>query len=145
GDVAAQSMGYSVQRTGLLPSRMQIEDGGVGLDISGLGGWGGQFTPRPVAVWKGEGTDQMHLARERREIPASKNRPTLLGKDVEVADSTDDILKGFTEMYRLLVRHREEWLTRILPRFERDEVRVILRATRTYGLLLSESYHPERL
>jgi type 2 lantibiotic biosynthesis protein LanM len=144
-DSAARSIGYSVQRTGLLPARMQLEDGGAGLDISGLGGWGGQLTPRPVSVWKAEGTDQMHMTRERREIPTSKNRPTLLGKDVEVADYTDDILKGFTETYRLLMHHREAWLTHILPRFERDEVRVILRATRTYAILLSESFHPERL
>lgn len=145
GDSAFHSIGYSVQQTGLLPSRVQVEDGGVGLDISGLGGRGGQLTPRPMPVWKAEGTDQMRITRERRELPGHKNRPTLLGKDVEVIDYADTILKGFTEMYRLLMQHREAWQTHILPRFERDEVRVILRATRTYGTLFNESLHPECL
>src|SRR5262249_22721856 len=139
-----RSIGYSVLRSGLLPSRMQIEEGGAGIDISGLGGHEDQWTPRPVPTWKESGTDQMHLTRERRKIIAGNNRPKLLGKDVEVANYTSDLLKGFTEMYQLLVAHREELLTRILPRFEWDEIRIIFRATQTYATLLYESFHPDR-
>jgi type 2 lantibiotic biosynthesis protein LanM len=142
---AGQSIGYSVLRTGLLPSRMYIEEGKAGIDVSGLGGKEGQMTPWAVPVWKEGGTDQMRLKREHRTMSGAKNRPGLPGQDVETTDYIPDILKGFTEMYRLLVSHQEEWITQILPRFEHDEVRVILRATRTYGLLLSESYHPEHL
>jgi type 2 lantibiotic biosynthesis protein LanM len=144
GGSAARSIGYSVLRAGLLPSRRLIEEGDAGVDMSGLGGQEGQVTP-PVPIWKEEATDQMRLARERRTLSASKNRPKLLGEEVQASHYAADLLKGFTEMYRLLVRHQEGWLTRILPRFERDEVRVILRDTRTYMTLVSEGFHPEYL
>ena len=50
-------------------------------------------------------------------------------------------------MYRLLCEHREELLSDEGPlaRFAQDEVRVILRPTRTYASLLSESFHPDLL
>lgn len=144
-DAAARSIGYSVYRTGLLPFRMQPEAGGMGLDISGLGGKEGQLIPWLVPTWKERGTDQMRVMGERREIPAGQNRPKFLEQEVEIVDYSTDILRGFTEMYRLLMSHQEEWLTQILPRFEQDDVRIILRSTQTYTTLLSESFHPKRL
>lgn len=137
-------IGYSVLRTGLLPSRTRVEEGKAGIDISGLGGQEGQFLPRPVPTWKESGTDQMHLQPEPYEIPSGWNRPKLPGQNIDIINYSSVILKGFTEMYRLLVRHREEWLDVILPRFEHDEVRIILRHTQTYATLLSESSHPDR-
>jgi len=137
--------GYSVLRTGLLPGRFQLEKGGAGRDISGLGGHAGQMSPQPVPTWKERGTDQVRLAREHREFPASQNRPRLQGHDVETTRYTTEILKGFMETYRVLMAHQQEWLTAILPRFERDEVRVILRPTGNYTPLLSDSLRPEHL
>jgi type 2 lantibiotic biosynthesis protein LanM len=66
---------------------------------------------------------------------------------VDVLDYTEAILAGFTSVYRLLLKHREELLSDSGPlmRFAQDEVRVILRPTRTYGLLLQESFHPDVL
>src|ERR1043165_10134146 len=50
-------------------------------------------------------------------------------------------------MYRLLLREREDLLARggPLARFAGDEVRVIVRDTYTYSLLLGESLHPDLL
>src|SRR5262249_4714211 len=65
----------------------------------------------------------------------------------EVLDYTEAIARGFTSVYRLLLGLREELLADEGPlaRFARDEVRVVLRPTRTYALLLSESFHPDLL
>lgn len=145
GRAATKSIRSSVLRIGLLPQRGQRKEGEEGIDVSGLGGQEGQQTPHPVPVWKASGTDQMHIAHEYLEIPESKNRPKLRGKSVEALDYMPSLLRGFTEMYQMLVKHREEWVMQILPRFEYDEVRAIMRHTRTYAALLSESYHPERL
>jgi type 2 lantibiotic biosynthesis protein LanM len=142
---ATQSINYSVQRIGLLPQRFHIEGGGEGIDISGLGGKKGQLTPWTLPVWKEGRTDQMHIAQEQREIMEKKNRPKLHGEDIDVLRYEPYILKGFTEMYQLLIENREDVLTQLLPGFENDEVRVILRHTRTYATLLRESFHPERL
>jgi type 2 lantibiotic biosynthesis protein LanM len=142
---ATQSINYSVQRIGLLPQRSHLDSGGEGLDLSGLGGKKGQLTPWTLPVWKESKTDQMHLAEEQHEIMEKKNRPKLHGEDIEVLKYESCVLKGFTEMYRLLLEYREDILTQLLPRFAHDEVRVILRHTRTYATLLRDSFHPERL
>ena len=62
-------------------------------------------------------------------------------------DNVESITSGFTTMYQLLLKHRAELLADggPLTRFADDQVRVILRATRTYALLLQESFHPVSL
>jgi len=142
---ATQLISRTVLNTGLLPQRTHLEGGGEGVDISGLGGKGGQLTPRPIAVWKEQGTDNMRMERERRPIAEEKNRPKLRGQDIEVVEYAPHILQGFEEMYRLIIKHRAQYLSQLLLPFAQDEIRMILRNTRTYALLLAESYHPERL
>ncbi len=41
--------------------------------------------------------------------------------------------------------YRDELLTTVLTCFAHDEVRFVARATRTYALLLQESFHPNLL
>lgn len=144
-DEATQSIGSSVLHTLLLPQRIYLENAGEGLDLSGIGGRKGQVTPFPVFTWKDSGTDQMHAARERQELPGSQNRPMLQEQEREVLPYEASFLKGFTEMYRLLIARREQLLTTMLPRFADDEIRIILRPTRAYALLLNESFHPQYL
>ena len=50
-------------------------------------------------------------------------------------------------MYRLLLVHQDEFLADNGPlmRFAEDDVRVIVRPGKTYGLLLQDSYHPDVL
>lgn len=60
-------------------------------------------------------------------------------------DYCDHVVSGFTNMYRLLVEHRDEFLEVLLPRFARDEIRFLVRKTRVYALLLSDSFHPNVL
>ncbi len=57
------------------------------------------------------------------------------------------LLTGFTHMYRLLLAHRDELLADHSPiaLCAQDEVRVILRPTRTYGVVYRESCHPDVL
>jgi lantibiotic modifying enzyme len=50
-------------------------------------------------------------------------------------------------MYRLLLKHQQELLSRggPLAAFAEDEVRVVLRSTQTYSHLREESFHPDVL
>jgi type 2 lantibiotic biosynthesis protein LanM len=145
--LAGNLMADSVLRVGLLPQRLWFNAAGEGIDLSGLGGEAGQLTPQPVPYWDAAGTDQMRLARKRMELQGGRHRPSLGGAEVHVLDYAEEIAAGFTSVYRLLREHREELLSEAGPlaRFARDEVRVILRATRTYGQLLHESFHPDLL
>ena len=146
-DPAAAAELHSVLRVGLLPVRLWSNAESEGLDLSGLGGAPGQLTPFPVPVWEQEATDEMALGRQRVPRHGSHNRPSLAGAEVDLADYTEAIVAGFTTIYRLLLEHRAQLLPPdgLLAQFADAELRVILRATRVYGLLLAESFHPDLL
>ena len=137
----------SVLRIGLLPQRDWSTAESEGVDFSGLGGAPGQLTSYAVADWDKRGTDEMRLTRKRVAMPVANNRPSLNGTDVNSADYVAEIITGFTRVYRLLLEHREELLSAGGPLacFARDPVRVVLRPTQTYGVLLAESFHPDVL
>lgn len=136
----------SVLRIGLLPRRTGAHDDYTGIDLSGLGGAAGQLTDN-VLQWAGVGTDEMAAVRQPLRTPPGQNRPSVNGADVDVRDYAEAIISGFSSMYDLLRLHREELLAASGPleRFAADEVRVVVRATRGYGVLLGHSHHPDYL
>ncbi|WP_166459419.1 type 2 lanthipeptide synthetase LanM family protein [Amycolatopsis pithecellobii] len=142
---AAGALDESVWQVGILPRRIWAGEDSLGVDMSGLGGQAGQTNPHPLISWEEQGSDEMRLDRRLADLPAAENRPWLADKDVNVLDYQDEIVAGFTRMYRLLRRHREELLAEWLPRFARDEIRVVIRSTNVYGLLWYESFHPDVL
>src|SRR5262245_27742857 len=144
---AARALWESVMGTMLLPCRLSVAANGEGVDLSGLARSEGQQTPYPVPQWRDEGTDAMRLERTHKTLSGSKNCPTLNGAAVAPLDYQESLLTGFTSTYDLLARHRDELLaaTGPLAGFADAEVRVILRSTRTYAVLLRESFHPDVL
>lgn len=145
GDLALRFLNQSVLRVGLLPQWSWSGENSPGVDISGLGGQQGQVMPRPLPGWDQPGTDQMHLTYQQVEMPMSQNRPRLHEQYVHPLDYKNDIAAGFASMYRLLVTKRDFLLAAQLPRFAHDEIRVLIRPTRFYGLLLAASFHPDLL
>ncbi|WP_414551982.1 type 2 lanthipeptide synthetase LanM family protein [Anabaena sp. CCY 0017] len=137
----------SVFSTGLLPYRTWLNAESEGVDVSGLGAFAGQMIPYELPKWQGVGTDEMHLVRQKQELPKNENRPTLNGRDVNLLDYTDAIVNGFTQIYQLLLKHCQELLSDESPlsRFAEDEVRIVIRSTSTYSLLLYEGFHPDML
>lgn len=137
---------YSVQRVGLLPERIWSDEAGAGIDLSGLVGQQAQLTPFAVPTLKGQGTDEMHMARERIEADLGTNhRPMLQGQEVDTLEFEKNIITGFTTVYQLLLKQRDEFLASILPRFAHDEIRVLLRQTQTYTMMQTDSFHPNVL
>src|SRR5262249_16412034 len=104
-------------------------------------------TPYSVPQWRDEGTDAMRLERTPRTMSGARNCPTLNGTAVDPLDYQEALSAGFTSTYDLLARHRDELLapTGPLAGFAHAEVRAILRPTRTYSVLLGESFHPDVL
>lgn len=137
----------SVLTVGILPMKLWGKQGYGGIDISGLGNSGSPMTPDAIPTWQGVGTDEMKLSRQAVQLPPDLNRPTLKGSAVNVEDYTEEIITGFREVYRVLAENRDKLggENGLLNAFAEDEVRVVLRATRTYGLLLQEGFHPDLL
>jgi type 2 lantibiotic biosynthesis protein LanM len=144
-NLAAGVLDQSVWQVGILPRRVWADEESLGVDMSGLGGQAGQVNPHPLVSWNEAGSDEMRLRRGRAELPVSENRPQLHGEDVDVLDYRDAFMSGFTRMYQLLCEHRDALLSECLPRFARDEIRVVVRSTNVYGLLWYESFHPDLL
>ena len=143
-DLRSQFALHSVLRVGLLPFQVGGGDGFAGVDISGVAAIDGQPTPEKVIQWRGIGTDEMRVERDRAIMEGGRNRPLLDGRPAQVGEFRDEMTHGFTAVYRLLAGHPEE-LRRWIGRFADDPVRVVLRPTRIYGALLLESFHPDYL
>jgi len=92
-----------------------------------------------------KGTDEMRLIRRDARSGECNSQPMLDGVRLSPLDYLEQITAGFRAMYRLLEQHREELLSAHGPlaQFSRDAVRVVLRPTATYGLLLRYSLHPD--
>jgi type 2 lantibiotic biosynthesis protein LanM len=136
---------HSVLRIGLLPQRLFANQEQTGVDLSGLSARNGQLTPDRIAQLQAAGTDQMHITKAYIELEQGNHRPTLCAQEVDVLAQRNNLIAGFTTVYRLLLRHRNEVLARLLPRFADAEVRVLPRTTRLYASLLADSAHPDVL
>jgi len=147
GELAQQALDQSVLSIGMLPQRMRFHAAAATIDISGIGAAGTQLTPDKLPVWEGVGTDEMHLTRRHIEFSSAGHRPDLNGEAIDVRDYAGAVAHGFEQIYRLVFTRRAAFMAPAGPlaRFAEDEVRVVVRATRTYSLLLQESNHPDLL
>ena len=145
--LAQDTLNHSVLRVGLLPQRRWSKGDNKGIDVSGLGAEEGQLMPSEVPYWEKTGTDQMRLKTKQMKSLKKNNQPTLNGNKVNFLDYGSAIAVGFTKVYNLLLKHRDELLSSTSPlaSFASDEVRVLLRQTKLYTLLLRDSFHPKML
>lgn len=143
-EIRSQFALHSVLRVGLLPFQIGQDEEFEGIDISGVSAVAGQPTPQKVIQWQGTGTDEMRVVRDRVLMEGGRNRPVLDGQAVQVGEYRQEMTRGFEAVYRLLAAGRAG-LRREVDRFAEDPVRVVLRPTQIYGLLLMESFHPDFL
>ncbi|MFY9223611.1 MAG: type 2 lanthipeptide synthetase LanM family protein [Blastocatellia bacterium] len=147
-NTAAKYLQDSVLRTGLLPIPIFGNKDNKGIDFSGLAGLSGQLTPYLLPYLELSGTDEIHIVQKQlRYEEESSHRPKLNGKDVILQDYIETIVKGFTDVYQLLQKNVTTLLSTdgLINRFAKDEIRIILRPTREYGILLTESSNPNML
>jgi len=136
-------------RGGLLPRRISTGEGRPSVDLSGLGAPAEQIAE--VRELKGAGTDEMRLERAFATWPGSHHRPRLESgekeEEISLWSMREPLQQGFAGMYRLLLRHREELLAPAGPiaAFAGDPIRVVLRGTTVYVLLLHAGFHPDFL
>lgn len=125
----------SVLASGLIPSGQGEERFDTGL--------GDGATTGTIHVSR---IEQLRL--ERRELTAepAQNIITLKGAPVKAADYVPDMLEGFAAAYRAFQSGLKGGvLGAALDALSRTEVRVLLRHTQTYSVLLQEAAHPQLL
>jgi type 2 lantibiotic biosynthesis protein LanM len=142
------AVSQSVLKTGLLPYRSkELPAPEDSVDLSGLGNIEAHELPFEMVVWENTNTDQMQLAKRKPMTTADQNLPIHRGKRVGPDRYVNEITEGFGSAYRLLCAHKNALLAADGPihAMKGDKVRVVVRATNRYVLLLEESFHPEYL
>ncbi len=140
-DPAMAALDRSVVRTALLPTLLLGEHGS--LDVSAFSGESADY-PAELPRWTGAGTDTMRLVRGRLPYSGGANRPVLDGDAVDANLYRQSLLSGFRVAYETLVTRRAE-LTLVLAAFADEEIRLVMRPTQVYALLLADATHPDHL
>lgn len=141
-DPAAVTLSDSVYRTALLPVIAVGEHGAV--DISGLGGDRGTVWPGTAVGWADAGTDRMRPVRRPPEFTGGANRPRYAGRELDPVDHEPALLAGFRAAYDAVLCHRDEYAD-LLRACAGLEIRAVMRPTRAYAALLTESADPALL
>ncbi len=145
-DLDAYSVDFgTVLRTGFLPSFTFGDSGQVGFDNSGLGGQSGQSMPMRRKAWHQYRTDEMKLVdRYLKSEEKLHHLPTLSGSICRSEYFTTHIIRGFREMYHLILSHRTTFLSDHGPlaAFRDCPIRLVVRATDSYFELLNVSLEP---
>ncbi|KFE64364.1 type 2 lanthipeptide synthetase LanM family protein [Hyalangium minutum] len=137
---------HSVIHAGFLPS-WDVGPRGECFDISGLGATAGQVTGYLRRQWRHVNTDAMALEHVPIQVETDEHLPKLNGVSLRAADYTGELIEGFSMMYRLLRKHREELARPESPlaRLGTQDIRFIFHASRFYGLLLKRLCSPQHM
>lgn len=134
---AGEYLSGSVLSANYLPQWMKLP----GELIVGIGGLDPNHENVSVASFRNINTDVMSYERRPAEPKSSLNIATLNGEPLRVADYEEELIDGFTAMYRFLMSHRDVLLGSNSPlcKFEGLKIRVVIRATALYGALITRS------
>ncbi len=145
---ALERIDSSVLTTGFLPVWATARDRREVFDLSGLGGLGGQVVPYEQLTWSHLNTDAMQpVYLPSGSMPFLANVPHVAGQPASLEDHVDEVVAGFREMYRFLLQQQEHLLVNDSPltAFKGQLMRVVLRATRVYGLMLKYLSQPDAM
>lgn len=135
----------SVLRCGLLPHWECRFDTRFTVDVSGLGFVEAQ--PVPHYQWTHPNTDAMHLVLAVRQRDRLQNVPVLGTRAQLVTDHAAELVDGFEEMYRFLMKHRDALLEADGPlaAMHGRPMRFIFRPTMVYLRILEQALAPRYL
>lgn len=141
-DIARLKCSDSVTLVGLLPAPYSVEN--LVDDGSALGGKANRELPYYTDGLVDTSTDKMRVEKVPARRLQTNNSPLLNGETVEAFDYRDEIEQGFRTAYNLFMKLKDELLsgTSILENFRKVPVRVVVRPTAHYLLLLGDSQHP---
>lgn len=142
-DEILYQLAQSVLYTGLLPYRAW-NNGEIGIDYSAIaGGQSGKY-PFKIPVIVNPKTSDMAVRYEYPQISNKKNLATIKGDFQNPNKYKEEIIRGFSEAYREVMKHREEFSV-FFEEISCLKSRFLVRDTQYYSMLLSSSYHPSLL
>jgi len=146
--VATNQLFDSVLRTGLLPMWEFGVNRSIAYDISALGNVDIQPTPISMPVWRFINTDDMQQGYEKIHTHLAANIPVLNGVALSPNNYIHELVTGFEQMYRFLMKQRKALLAPDSPlaAFGSQQVRFLFRPTKVYSkVLYNKAIAPEFL
>ena len=142
-DAAGRNRTGSVLGTGVLPRNLDGQESD--LDASALGAAQVQDAGLRFPMWRHSNTDQMTLV-EGAPRETEQHRVRLNGKLGVAADYVRELKAGFRNAYGCLLEHRKQLQSHpMMKRFDRLELRILLRDSATYGRMHLHLLYPEYL
>ncbi len=137
----------SVFDTHLLPQRIDIEGELEGWEIGGVNGKGQGKAINAGLDFEAAGTENMILKRVDIETTKGAHNIPMLDNQPYDNDAIacHNLLLGFTNCYQVFLKQKQflcDDPKSPLHYFKNGSTRFLFRATRTYGILLKESFHP---
>ncbi|MDX7985260.1 type 2 lantipeptide synthetase LanM family protein [Bacillus velezensis] len=141
----AVELNDSVFSTLMLPLP-SLEHSIIDFDLSALGAIENQVSEKIKSIRiEGEGTDEIRITRGPAKSGQYHNRPVLEGETLSPSDYITDLEEGFTDLYRLFLKHKNEFISDDGPLqpFGKAHVRQVFRPTHVYSEFLQNSLHPD--
>ncbi len=135
----------SVLRTGMLPMWISIGSART-IDVSALGAPGSEQSNQLIPSWCFTNTDDMVWGDRQVEPSSPGCLPVHKGKPNPLLTYGDHLITGFEEVFRLLAQPDVQIMARLhIEGFRGVRRRIVVRPTRIYAILQSESLEPEVL
>ncbi|MGK5092135.1 type 2 lanthipeptide synthetase LanM family protein [Deltaproteobacteria bacterium TL4] len=142
-----QLLDFTVITTLMLPRwRAGDFDQPLYLD-SGINGPGKRPFPLKRPVWQGFGTDSLRIVWEYSQSSGNTKSPLLHSQRIPLNGYLEQVLEGFKETYKTMMKHREELLQEASPvsAFKQVSTRWLNRDTQTYYDVLYWASAPDQL
>jgi type 2 lantibiotic biosynthesis protein LanM len=142
------SLEASVVMTSMLPKWKAGTDDRIAVPSSAIHGGCDRKWPVRQPLWRDLGTDRVHLVFEHTDGGSDNTHlPHVDGQPIPANDYLDEVLQGFREAYRAILRAREQLLEENSPldHFRSASSRVLIRDTQEYASLLYWATAPDQL
>ncbi|PDZ08730.1 type 2 lantipeptide synthetase LanM [Bacillus pseudomycoides] len=137
----------SVFQSLMLPAKFS-DDPLINYDLSGLG-VSGELEVEPSAVNALDNiySDQIKMVKQTVKLQEFNNTPRIKQKKTNASEHVQEIINGFTDMYKLILNNKKEFTLENGPLYSFQETfaRQVFRATEAYSRFVSASIHPEYL
>ena len=132
-DLALEKLANSVMMVGLLPAYGRTPDN----NVFAMGGMTADWNAKIKIKWDNINSDEMRPTRAKEASNTNPNLPHVNGRYARLADHIDDLISGFEDYVKFLVRQsKNSTFGDLYGGFGGLPVRKVVRATRFYSMLL---------
>jgi lantibiotic modifying enzyme len=131
-EAAAEVLLNSVMMVGLLPAYGRSPD----TKVFAIGGMTADWNIKTTITWSNINSDTMRPVKSKEVGTTNPNLPHVDGRYARLADHIEDVISGFGDYARFLLRQNRQWPTGLFEGFARLPARRVIRPTRFYAMLL---------